>query len=74
MNRTKKLKRASHRTHTHTHTHTHTPTECLKLKGLAISRTGKGFPGGAVVKNPSANARNTGLSPGPEGSHMPRSN
>ena len=32
------------------------------------------FPGGAVVKNPPANAGNTGLSPGPGGSHMPRSN
>ena len=33
-----------------------------------------GFPGGAVVKNPPANARDTGLSPGPGRSHMPRSN
>ena len=32
------------------------------------------FPGGAVVKNLSANAGNTGLSPGPGKSHMPRSN
>ena len=32
------------------------------------------FPGGAVVKNPPANAGGTGLSPGPEGSHMPQSN
>ena len=30
------------------------------------------FPGGAVVKNPPA--RDTGSSPGPGGSHMPRSN
>ena len=29
------------------------------------------FPGGAVVKNPPANARNTGSSPGPGRSHMP---
>ena len=33
-----------------------------------------GFPGGAVVKNPPANAGNTGSSPGPGRSHMPRSN
>ena len=32
-----------------------------------------GFPGGAVVKNPPASAGNTGSSPGPGGSHMPRS-
>ena len=31
------------------------------------------FPGGTVVKNPPANAGDTGSSPGPEGSHMPRS-
>ena len=33
-----------------------------------------GFPGGAVVKNLPANAGDTGLSPGPERSHMPWSN
>ena len=32
------------------------------------------FPGGAVVKNPPANAGDVGLSPGPGRSHMPRSN
>ena len=32
------------------------------------------FPGGAVVKNPPANAGDTGLSPGPGRSHMPRGN
>ena len=32
------------------------------------------FPGGAVVKNPPANAGNTGSSPGPGRSHMPQSN
>ena len=31
------------------------------------------FPGGAVVKNPPANAGYTGSSPGPGRSHMPRS-
>ena len=33
-----------------------------------------GFPGGTVVKNPPANAGDTGLSPGPGRSHMLRSN
>ena len=33
-----------------------------------------GFPGGAVAKNPPANAEDTGLSPGPGRSHMPQSN
>ena len=34
----------------------------------------RGFPGGAVVKNPPANAGDMGSSPGLGGSHMPRSN
>ena len=34
----------------------------------------KGFPGGAVVKNPPANAGDTGSSPGPGRSHILRSN
>ena len=33
----------------------------------------RGFPGSAVVKNPPANAEDTGLSPGPGRSHVPRS-
>ena len=33
-----------------------------------------GFLGGAMVKNPPANAGDTGSSPGPGRSHMPRSN
>ena len=32
------------------------------------------FPGGAVVKNPAANAGDTGSSSGPGRSHMPWSN
>ena len=32
------------------------------------------FPGGAAVKNPPANAGDTGLSPGLGRSHMPWSN
>ena len=34
----------------------------------------KGSPGGTVVKNPPANAGDTGSIPGPGRSHMPRSN
>ena len=36
--------------------------------------TYSGFPGGAVVRNPPANAGDTGSSPGPGRSHMPCSN
>ena len=39
-----------------------------------IKRQDKGFPGGAVVKSPPANAGDTGSSPGPGRSHMPWSN
>ena len=35
---------------------------------------GLGFPGGAVVKNPPANAGDMDWSPGPGRSHMPQSN
>ena len=41
---------------------------------LLIERHVRGFPGGAVVKNPTANAGDTGSSPGPGRFHMPRSN
>ena len=41
----------------------------VPLKKLVL-----GFPGGAVVKNPPANARDKGASPGPGRSHMPQSN
>ena len=34
----------------------------------------RGFPGGAGVENLPANAGDTGSSPGPGRSHMPRSN
>ena len=37
-------------------------------------KTSMDFPGGAVVKNPPANAGDTGSSPGLGRSHMPRSN
>ena len=48
------------------------------LWGKIISKwkveRGRGFPGGAVDQNPPANGGDTGLSPGPGGSHTPRSN
>ena len=37
-------------------------------------RNEQDFPGGAVVKNPPANAGDTGSIPGPGRSHMPQSN
>ena len=39
-----------------------------------INKKVQGFPGGTVVKNPPANAGDTGSSPGLGRSHMPRSN
>ena len=42
--------------------------------GLEQNKNFGGFPGGAVVKNPPANAEDTGSSPGLGRSHMPRSN
>ena len=41
---------------------------------MFLKRQKRGFPGGAVVKNPPANAGDTGLSPDPGRSHMLRSN
>ena len=47
----------------------------IKLISLyELRKKERGFPGGAVVKNQPANAGDTGLSPGPGRSHMPRSN
>ena len=45
------------------------PWEVL-IKGGAF----RDFPGGTVVKNPPANAGDTGSSPGLGRSHLPRSN
>ena len=49
-----------------------------KLSGgkehVIIQNAWWGFPGGAVVKNPPANAGDTGSSPSPGRSHMPRCN
>ena len=39
-----------------------------------LKMNGPGFPGGAVVENLPADAGDTGSSPGPGRSHMPRSN
>ena len=47
---------------------------CHCVCATHIQKFNKGFPGGAVVKNPPANAGDTGLIPGPGRSHMPRSN
>ena len=41
---------------------------------VLIKNSVLGFPGGAVVENPPANAGDTGSSPGLGRSHMPRSN
>ena len=41
---------------------------------LMLKTNTQGFPGSAVVKNPPANAGDTGSSPGLGRSHMPRSN
>ena len=41
---------------------------------ILLENTSQGFPGGAVVKNPPANAGDMGSSPGSGRSHMPRSN
>ena len=45
----------------------------IEVRGLNNLSSG-GFPGGAVVENLPANARDTGSSPGLGRSHMPRSN
>ena len=42
-------------------------SDCIKM-------TMRDFPGGTVVRNPPADAGDTGLSPGPGRSHMPWSN
>ena len=44
------------------------------VENRMVKEMKRDFPGGAVVKNPSASAGDMGLSPGPGRSHMPRSN
>ena len=46
----------------------------LIMREMQIKTTMRDFPGGTVVKNPPANAGDTGWSPGPVKSHMPWSN
>ena len=48
-------------------------SQALKLK-LWLKIFQQDFPGGTVVKNPPANAGDTGSSPGPGRSHVPWSN
>ena len=43
------------------------------VKYIILNNILWGLPGGAVVENPPANAGETGSSPGPGRSHMPRS-
>ena len=46
------------------------PITWVNIKNIML----RDFPGGAVVKNPPANAGDTGSIPGPGRSHMPWSN
>ena len=50
------------------------PPPCCLAHLLTLKWGFRGFPGGAVVKNPPAKAGDTGSSPGPGGSHMLQSN
>ena len=47
--------------------------EANELRCSGSKMGSRGFPGGAVVESPPANAGDTGLSPGLGRSHMPRS-
>ena len=55
--------------------HSSTPL-CAKHLYSQANQDGssQGFPGDSVVKNPPANAGDTGLVPDPGSSYMPRSN
>ena len=49
--------------------------ECFHcIRPFELQKEVQDFPGGAVAKNPSANAGNTSLTPGPGRFHMPQSN
>ena len=43
-------------------------------QNIFLKMDSRDFPGGTVVKNPPANAGDTGSSPGPGRSHVPWSN
>ena len=49
-------------------------TDCDDVFPIWLRITSEGFPGGSVVKNPPANAGDTGFIPGPGRSHVPQSN
>ena len=53
---------------------TQQPGIFLECKSFIKRKEMWDFPGGTVVKNPPANAGDTGSSPGPGRSHMPQSN
>ena len=55
------------------YTHTHEPTQTYYEEEHLFKKKALGFPGGAVVEGPPANAGDTGSSPGPGRFHMPRS-
>ena len=46
----------------------------IPLEWLLLETKPRGFPGGPMVKNLSANAEDTGSIPGPRRSHIPQSN
>ena len=52
------------------------PPLLIFVAGLIIKSTQikRDFPGGAVIKNPPANAADMGSRPGPGRSHIPQSN
>ena len=54
--------------------HPETAWHIIGIKYTFKKMNWQDFPGGAVVKNPPANAGDMGSSPGPGRSHMPRSN
>ena len=49
-------------------------TQEMYIKHICNKQKNKGFPGGSMVKNPPANAGDTGSIPGRGRSHMPQSN
>ena len=49
-------------------------TDIIQETKEVFKKKNKGFPGGAVVENLSANAGDMGSSPGLGRSHMPQSN